>query len=135
MKICKNCGASNFDVKELCEKCGAPLHAPDTTPIDSRLTVIVKILMVAFSVIYLLAAIPFASHWIAGIRGGNWEVAIPAFSVMFAFIVLSTVSACMKSSYSRKLARRKRVGMIFKICTLIFVHPAPGILMLCDRDH
>ena len=135
MKICKNCGASNFDVRTVCEKCDAPLDVVVQVSVDNAFTVTAKIFMTVSAILYALSAIPFGINWVLGVLANNWMIAMASFVSMFLFIALATVTCFLKGTYKRKLIRRKRIGLAFKICTLIFVHPVPGIMMLCDRNH
>lgn len=108
MKYCVKCGAELTDDAVFCSKCGAMTAEPPRAkaPVrESGLTLAAKVLMILGTVFMGVAIIPLA-----------W--CIP-----------------MTVSYCRKIKNGEPVSIAFKVCSLLFVSLAGGILMLCDQDH
>lgn len=53
---------------------------------------------------------------------------------VFSFLIPLCWTIPMTVYYWRAVSERRRVGLGFKICTLLFVNTVAGILMLCDGD-
>ncbi len=52
---------------------------------------------------------------------------------IFSFLIPLAWCLPMTISYCKKIEKGERVGIGFKVCTLIFVSLISGILMLCDE--
>ena len=149
MKVCKNCGAQNFDIKQNCDKCGYPLVEKGsvstmqkqmngsvsvlTKKKASGAAIAAKVFLILTNVLYGVMAVLYFILWIIAIKIQSTGHAIEALIYMLSFIACSVVSACVLFSYSRKIEVGERVGIAFKICTLIFINTVAGILMLCDN--
>lgn len=54
---------------------------------------------------------------------------------MACALVKGVPTLCMTITYFRRIFSMEYIGACFKICTLIFINPIAGILMLCDAYH
>ena len=112
MKYCSHCGNQLDDAAIFCPNCGcatenfnAPAAARPTGDKNSTLNTVCKVFMVLGCIAMGWALIPLA-----------W--CIP-----------------MTVSFFGKVRDGRRVGVGFKVCTLLFVSLIAGIIMLCrDED-
>lgn len=112
MKYCSKCGSEIMEEAIICPKCGC---AVDNYNIEKRTEKVEENgLQIASKVLMVISCIFYAFSLI-GIIALAW--AIP-----------------MTVVYSNKVQRGESVGIGFKICTLLFVNPISGILMLCDSN-
>ena len=157
MKICPNCNTKNFDINTKCEKCDYPLDTspfetvvfmpPQNASRDSKPTYDVKpvgpnslqsvakaflIVSCVASAISLLATVIV---WMICIFQQT-QVLLPASWIgMASSLPLFALCIYMTNSYSHKIASGQKVGIGFKIITLLFISFIAGILMLCDNDN
>ena len=149
MRKCPFCGATNFDVAQNCEKCNLPLPENPhlvTNPAlrvekvgdlvfvakdgNAGLQVAAKVFMVISLVLHV---INFFALFIMGIVGWYFEPSFAVIALPFMMVlpfVPMVVSLFMTIAYFKN----SRVGIGFKICTLLFVDLIAGILMLCDNN-
>lgn len=166
MKICKNCGAQNWDICSTCERCKSILLDIDVPIVEyqeeehqgtqdfwkktpralfynnTSVTTAAKVFMIIATVGQALLTLLTFIMWIifaclASRDDASLESGIVLalfFSCLAVFFIGLTVSLIMTIVYYRKTANSKeRVGMGFKICTLLFVNFIAGILMLADE--
>lgn len=107
MKYCTKCGAEIADEAVLCPKCGCSVEKSQSGNVahkDSTLTLIIKVFMVIGCVAYGWAIVPL--FWCVPMTIHYWN--------------------CARDG--------KQVGLLFKICTFLFVNLIAGVLMLIDND-
>ena len=157
MKICKNCGAENFEINTECEKCKQPLlkehfmpptyqETPNTTsndipsieyyyPASNGLSIAAKVIMIITTVVSGLLSFFFLILWIIGLTSDVYEIKIVA-AAMFIYAWISSVFTIivllMTVSYTNKINLNQPVSTAFKVCTLLFVSFLAGLLMLLD---
>lgn len=157
MKICKNCGAENFEINTECEKCKQPLlkehftpptyqETPNATsndipsieyyyPASNGLSIAAKVIMIInTSALGLLSLFCFIS-WIALLTSKIYELhffAVLFFICMWISIAFTIITLLMTVSYAKKINLKQPISTAFKVCTLLFVSFLAGILMLLD---
>ena len=157
MKICKNCGAENFEINTECEKCKQPLlkehftpptyqETPNATsndipsieyyyPASNELSIAAKVIMIInTSVLGLLSLFCFIS-WIVLLTSKIYKlqlVAVFVFICTWISIVFTIITLLMTVSYTNKINLNQPVSTAFKVCTLLFVSFLAGLLMLLD---
>ncbi len=104
MKYCSKCGKELFDEAVICPNCGCVVGKYNDESLGFRTPVLVFMII------------------------GTIINAIFGFLIPLAWCIPMTVV------YSNKTRNRERVGIGFKICSLLFVNFIAGILMLCDVD-
>ena len=112
--FCSKCGKEVGSDDLFCSKCGASLQ-PQTTQVQSVNVVVGEkkeennngLQLVAK--IFMILSCVFTGFWI----------------IPLAWTIPMTVV------YHNKVKNNEKVGMGFKICTLLFVNTIAGILMLC----
>ena len=107
MKYCTRCGNELLDDAVICPKCGCAVEGmrnPEAVNNRSGLQTAAKIFM------------------ILGCISVGWTL------IPLAWCIPMTVS------YFGRVKNHEKIGMGFKICTLLFVSVVAGILMLCDED-
>ena len=158
MKTCKNCGAENFGAFTECSKCKFPLdfiietneYTPPAPPVpqnpvynrysqqpvshSSGLKTAAKIFLIILTVSSGFALLLGIGFFIISFIAKNNEYLILAWILQSVTIFSFVFSLCMTVSYSRKIYERQPVSVGFKICTLLFLSPIAGILMLCDNQ-
>lgn len=154
MKTCPHCGTKNFDTDVKCGKCSFPLRAsPFKTVVEipsqdiqpqnpqfyvkfnrpSSLQLVARVFMIISCVASGIAALSTFISWIISLFTlGDFAVAL-CMSLIF-WVVIFVVTICMTNNYCYKIASGTKIGITFKIITLIFISLIAGILMLCDRD-
>lgn len=144
MKKCSFCGASNFDVNIVCEKCKQPFvdpliqNEPSTT--SGSVPVVhsnvarkaAKFFLLLETVVRWLGFLMFAVLWIVSVVEDWLLVPIIFFVAMMAFLGYAALATLATASYSKKLACDAHINLGFKICTLFFFSTIAGILMLCE---
>ena len=135
MKKCTHCGAANFDMSTICERCQQPLGE------DAPVTVQNKGLKKASKMFWWIGTIGYWAIFLSALLG--WFVSLflefPILTIVFFGVVLfelgmAVLSTYMAKIYFKKVASGIRVGTGFKVCTLIFVNLFAGIIMLCDNE-
>lgn len=160
MKICKNCGAENFEINTECEKCKQPLlkehftpptyqEIPNATsndipsieyysPASNGLSIAAKVIMIInTSALGLLSLFCFIS-WIALLTSKIYELrffAVSFFICTWISIAFTIITLLMTVSYAKKINLKQPISTSFKVCTLLFVSFLAGILMLCDSKN
>lgn len=105
MKYCSRCGHEVVDEAEYCPNCGCRVAgAGGSSETGQTLRTIAKVFMVIACVVNGFAILPLA-----------W--CIP-----------------MTVVYFNKVKNNEKVGIGFKVCSLLFVSLIAGILMLCDEE-
>lgn len=105
MKYCSKCGKEVVDEAEYCPGCGCRIASTSGSS-DGKETMrtVAKVFM------------------ILGCISVGWTL------IPLAWCIPMTVS------YFGRVKNHEKIGMGFKICTLLFVSVVAGILMLCDED-
>lgn len=156
MRICPNCSAQNFDTNTECEKCNYPLRVSpfrivvpittNNTAGEAQTVFDIKSkapngLQTAAFVFLLISSIVAAMGWLTMFVAWMISVYIPigVFSTAFLILTLLTLPQVAVSIYVTYVYRYEtmsdiKVGLTFKIVTLIFINAVAGILMLCDHD-
>ena len=152
MKVCRNCGAENFDIHTACTKCGSALSAPasyaghlKSAPsitakkavyAESGLSTAVKVFMVISTVTGAIATLFYFVCWLLLLTALKETGVLPvsAWAGMMIMLAYTIVAFLMTNSYFRKIYEKVPIGTAFKICTLIFISTIAGILMLCDKN-
>lgn len=156
MRICPNCSTKNFDVNTKCEKCDYPLTTkhfenvvtllPENASVEPKsmfyirpksvngLQSVAKAFMIVSCVFFSLSFITIIVLWMAAISLQIVELSVALLSVLFIFLPIFIDVIYMTYSYSYKIANGIKVGISFKIITLLFCSFIAGILMLCDND-
>ncbi|MBE5730446.1 MAG: hypothetical protein E7350_00665 [Clostridiales bacterium] len=141
MKICKNCGAENFDVLSFCDKCGKPITAlPVGDQQDKEqggLRIAAKVLMVISTVSYGISFLVCFAFWFiilitakgAGLSGLEIGISSPVLVIMMLITLLQLIASWLMT---RHYFEAEHISITFKVCTLLFVSMIAGILMLCD---
>lgn len=105
MKYCTKCGKELIDEAVVCTNCGCAVEPIRINKDTNALIAAAKVFMVISTVINGFALLPL--FW-----------CLP-----------------MTISYFVKTANNEEITVGFKVCTLLFVSPMAGVLMLCDNDH
>ena len=102
--FCKNCGKEIDDKAVICPNCGCATENEVTTNKSNSetLKLITKIFMVIGCVVSGIYLIPLC-----------WTIP-------------------MTIHYFKSVKENRKVGIAFKICSLLFVNLIAGILMLCE---
>ena len=132
MKICKSCGAKNFDSDTECYKCKKSLSDDAFSTEISRAKKLIKIAMIVVTLLYVPALITSAIFWIISLSTSFTLGIIVWSSILFTLIPLFTVSAAMTNHYCRTVNAGGDVGLAFKICTFFFASAIAGFAMICD---
>ena len=157
MKICKNCGAENFEINTECEKCKQPLleehftpptyqETPNATsndipsieyysPASNGLSIAAKVIMIITTVVSGLLSFFFLILWIIGLTSDVYEIKIVATAMLiyaWISIAFTIIALLMTVSYAKKINLKQPISTAFKVCTLLFVSFLAGILMLLD---
>ena len=122
MKYCSHCGSQIEDNVSFCPNCGAPVNAEQaaqqTPPAQQAQPAQAAPTERKFTVLQMAA---FILMIISTVCVG-WTL------IPLAWCIPMTVS------YYNSIKQGRPVSMALKICTLIFVNPISGILMLVDSD-
>ena len=128
-----------MDISSTCIQCKQPL-IDDNKLTNTGLTRAAKAFMIITSVMHAVALLVIFVLWlivlIAAKKTLEFEVEL---SSVFLYIMLAieifsfSISLWLTVSYSNKVYFGERVGVGFKICTLLFVSLIAGFLMLLDR--
>ena len=161
MKICKNCGKENFNIYTECTRCKYPLDVtapyveepkvervpfayqrqtesapsrPSDLQVAAKVFMIISLVLTALCLLVVVGMF-FLVLWVVGEnRVGAREALVIMLIPMIICILWFAVTLYMTCVYSRKIFDRERVGVGFKICTLLFISPIAGLLMLLARD-
>lgn len=114
MKYCTHCGNQIDDAAVICPKCGCAVENQQTTAATTATTTGEK----KFSGLQMAA---FILMIISTVSIG-WTL------IPLAWCIPMTVS------YYNSIKNGTPVSLALKICTLLFISPIAGILMLCDND-
>ncbi len=149
MKVCKNCGAQNFDIKQNCDKCGYPLVEKGsvstmqkqmngsvsvlTKKKASGAAIAAKVFLILTNVAYDILFLFWLVWWIIGLTYSQPVVAFEGLICMLVYLVFAIASGVVLAVYDRKVDLGEKVGTAFKVCTLLFISIIAGILMLCDN--
>lgn len=106
MKYCSKCGKEINDTDTFCPSCGNKVDGNQTNQTNNTLRTIAKVFMVI----------------------GTVANALLGFLIPLCWCIPMTVS------YFNKVESGEKVSLGFKICTLLFVSPVAGILMLCEEE-
>ena len=164
MKVCKNCGAQNFDIKQNCDKCGYPLYEKGShvtrqqvvykeninTSISQRqpyknlsvpkskkpsgVAIAAKVFLILTNVAYDMLFLFWLVWWIIGLTYSQPVVAFERLIGMLVYLGFAIASGVVLAVYDRKVDLGEKVGTAFKVCTLLFISIIAGILMLCDNE-
>ena len=156
MRICPNCSAQNFDTNTECEKCNYPLRVSpfrivvpmttNNTAGEAQTVFDIKSkapngLQTTAFVFLLISSIFAAMGWLTVFVAWMISVYFPIgiFSTVFLILTLLTLPQVAVSIYVTYVYRYEtmsdiKVGLAFKIVTLILINTVAGILMLCDHD-
>lgn len=104
MKYCQHCGAQLLDEAVICPSCGCPVETRQSLSDQKIIRTIAKVFM-------LLSCI-----------GCGF------FIIPLLWMIPMTVH------YWKSVDNNTPVTLGFKICSLIFVNPISGVLMLCDTE-
>ena len=133
MKTCNFCGAKSFDCDTECSKCKRSF-SDDAVGEISQIKKLIKVILLATIIIQAVALIPFLILWITSLIIPGWTTAAIIFAIcLIAFLVGLSISCIMSNHYRNTVNAGKNVGLIFKICTLLFISVIAGIVMLCDE--
>ncbi len=126
MKYCTHCGAQLEDDDMFCSACGKPVAATPTDGTNGN---------------------PYASTgepWSFGVNDEEGQTGVETAAEIFmviscvicAFSLLALAwNIPMTVHVFRCVKKHRRIGIAFKICTLIFVSLIGGILLLCRNEH
>ena len=103
MKYCSKCGKELLDEAVICPNCGCFASPYGWKANRSGYVTAIKVLMIISTVINGLYLLPLL-----------W--CLP-----------------MTISYFNKIANNEEITVGFKVCSLLFVSPIAGILMLCEN--
>lgn len=136
MKYCMKCGNEMLDEAAICMKCGcpvpnaqifAPAQSPKKTVAPLRTAALVlMVLTMAFFAIY---ALMFA---IVGMAAAMTDGPAGLALVGLIFLLPLAWQVPMLVYLAKRLKGDREIGVGFKVCTLIFVNPIAGILLLCE---
>ncbi|MCD8209406.1 MAG: zinc-ribbon domain-containing protein [Coprobacillus sp.] len=123
MKYCTHCGAQLNDDDMYCPSCGTAVATSAGNPYSSTSD---------------------SEPWSFGVNDqqgqSGVETAAEVFMVISCVICAFSLIALawnipMTVHVFRCVKRHKRIGIAFKICTLIFVSIIGGILLFCRNEH
>ena len=138
MKKCPFCSASNYDFSTVCEKCKLPFGLEAKLNRKNRsVQTAAKVFLVIATISLWLSTLVCWIMWFALITSLKIGLTGPSILMLVALLsllVYTVIVTCMTCSYFNKTALNIRVGVGFKVCTLIFVSFIAGILMFCDND-
>ncbi len=109
MKYCQKCGAEMGDDEKFCSKCG---HEEGATVVETTknknngLDICIKVFLIIGCVVVSISTYLIGLLW-----------CLP-----------------MTIVYFNKTKNGEKVGVGFKVCTLLFVSLISGILMLCKKE-
>ena len=136
MKYCMKCGNEMLDEAAICMKCGCPVPVQRAVPQEEkpqssvsafRLTALVlMVLTMAVLAIYALMVVLITIA--AALTNGPVGLVL----VSFLFLLPFAWQVPMLVHLARRLKCECAIGVGFKVCTLIFVNPVAGILLLCE---
>lgn len=104
MKYCTHCGNQLIDEAICCTGCGCAVEPLTVQKGPSTLAIVAKIFMIISCVASGFSLIPLC-----------WTIP-------------------MTIHYCNAIKNNEKVGVGFKVCSLLFVNVVAGILMLCDND-
>ena len=147
-KFCSHCGAEVLNEAVICPKCGCPLKSTAGAASNgSGLQTGAKVFMILSCVGFALGAV-MLTFFIIGLSSALDEFNYMSeeydvlhslssvFGVMITlFVILFCVAIAMVCRYFKATKNHEPVSTAFKVCTLIFVSPIAGILMLCDTSN
>ena len=159
MKTCEICGEKNFDTAKACTRCKTPFTdrnepIPTIDPQSfnpppyyatqrtverrgSDLSLPVKIFMLITTCSSALALLITLIGWFIALALPQYavpdEFKIAMWFVMIMMLAIFLVPLFMTMHYFKTVGSGKKIGVAFKICTLLFVNLIAGVIMLCDE--
>lgn len=141
MKICRNCGAKNFEVNQKCEKCNQPFLKRTTIKPPSRVAIAAKVFLLISMIERIVGFAVYFIFWLIALCSPVQDnpierklIILILLICMIAFMILAIIAIIFFNSYNNKLYSGEKISTSLKICTLIFVNVIAGILMLCDTE-
>lgn len=147
--VCKRCGAQVETDVVFCPKCGTPtadvpvqtqpvIHRPTGLQNTAKAFMVIACIIEAISIIPLLF-FPSVLGYIAYYIEYYFGIVLPALMTSSIASFLIAIAPLlwmipMTVSYGKKITSGEKVGVGFKLCTLLFVNLISGILMLCDKN-
>ena len=128
MRYCPHCGNQVEDEAVVCVKCGRKVLSVSAERRVSNEYEVTSVFIKIFMILSLFtsAASAIYSYVVAqAISSSFWWICMAVSVLSYSWIIPMTVIAF------KKLRRRERIGMAFKICTLLFVNLVAGVLLLC----
>ena len=149
-KFCTYCGAEVLEAAIVCPKCGCPVAMVGqnkaikndlgkssennglqlVAKIFLCISCVIPIIVVLFLGIISVSTVNLYLDSITNVYLGGVFLVYAMIALLPFFWVLP-----MTSHYFKMTAEKRRVGIAFKICTLLFVNLIAGICMLCDKDN
>lgn len=144
--FCEKCGARNYSISRACHKCKTPIKSIadfekiENVPAVAKVANVFMILEFAIFVEFIIKIIAFLFATLLLLE--QFAMLLSEFLLLYKFIIFITIAliTCpfawyipMIRIYCKRIARGETVSVGFKVCTLIFISPIAGILMLCDR--
>lgn len=137
MKYCQYCGGEIHDEAVICIHCGRAVpNAPQTNNKSSNTLVVIAMV---FMIIKCAALPTFGLFY-----GMIMLIAAAATEVTYMLLVgiLFLLIFCVPLAWMLPLTitvgkrnkTREPIGVAIKVCTLLFVSPIAGILLLCHND-
>lgn len=132
MKYCTKCGNELIDEAIVCPKCGCAVENGAETNIITnenktrRRTYSVSDQAVAAKIFMVLTCVVFL------ITGFVCLFIYQLYSLIFFIPMFWCVP--MTTFFSKTIKNYERVGVGFKVCTLLFVNVLSGIFMILDSD-
>ena len=135
MKKCPVCGSANFDMSTVCERCQHPLGEEIPVVIPNKgLKIAAKIFLLIGMFGYWAIFLSAFLCWTISLFLSSPEFTIASLGAMVLYLGFAVLATFMTKSYIRKSASGLRVGIGFKVCTMLLVNWIAGILMLCDVE-
>jgi len=156
-KFCTYCGAEVLSAAIICPKCGCPSkhetkrqtvtdYPVEITKNSSGLRTATKVFMIISCFLPILVSCILATRLavileildVAGVNSTSLELDIVylAYSISIVLCLLPFSWVIPMTTYYFKVTNRgEKVGIVFKIFTLLFVNLIAGILMLCDTKN
>ena len=144
-KFCSQCGAQVLADAIVCPRCGLALNATPATKAarsSKGLQTAAKIFMILGCALFVVAA---GLSWLVYTQAsaltadlGEYLDYNPAQSMLgmaIGYLVPLLWAVPMTLHYCRCVKQNQPVGVVFKVCTLLFVNLIAGIIMLCDNNN
>lgn len=154
--FCKKCGARNYSISRACHKCKTPINSKTdferigSVPAVAKVANVFMIVEFAMFVEFVIGAVAFLLGTLLLLKQfsvlvflfGKLSMLLFDFLLLYKFIIFIIIAlvVCpfawyipMIRIYCKRIARGETVSVGFKVCTLLFISPIAGILMLCDN--